>query len=100
MSDKEIASIVEATITKLQEAGLVHSDCPLKDVEPSVIECLAEMPSGAFTMLRATWRVLSKFGDMAGHAIAVGAFIVIIALLCVGGIALLKLGEFAISFGK
>lgn len=79
---------------------MVHSGCPLKDVDASVIESLSSMPTGAFKMLHATWRVLSKFGDMAGHAIAVGAFIVIIALLCVGGIALLKLGEFAISFGK
>ena len=100
LNHEQTIVIVEETIKRLKEDGTVHVNCPLDGMDKHTLENLKTLPGGAVNMLRMTWGVFSRFGDMAGKAIAVGAFIVIISLLCIGGIALLKAGEFVMGLGK
>lgn len=99
MSDHEISRIVEATIKSLKENGVIHVECPWKGIPEETVTAIKTIPSGAVRMLAMTWSVFSKFGQMAGHAIAVGALILLIALFCIGGLFLFKLGELFTGMG-
>lgn len=100
MSETYIVEIVEQTIKKLKDDGTIHVNCPWEGINRETIEAVKTLPHGAVRMVALTWGVFSKFGQMAGHAIAVGAFLVIIALFCLGGIALFKLGEIVTEMYK
>ncbi len=100
MLDKTVEQIVLETISELKRNGTIHSDCPWSGVDADKIHIVKQMPSGAFRMVMATWNVFNRFGQSCGNAIAVGAFIVILALLCIGGLFLFKLGELVLNLWK
>lgn len=97
MSDSTVQEIVEQTIQKLKDNGTIHSNCPWDGIHKDTVEAVKTLPHGAVRMLSVTWSIFSNFGQMAGKAIAAGAFLVLIALLCIGGIALFKLGELVVG---
>ncbi len=97
MPDQDIARIVEETIKKLKDDGTIHVNCPWDGIDKQTIEAVKTLPNGAVKMVAMTWGIFSRFGQLAGRAIAAGAFLVVIALFCLGGIALFKLGEFVMS---
>ena len=90
MPPEEVREIVKEFIKELREEG-VHADCPFSGVEAEKIQALKDMPTGAFKMVCMTWGVVSQFGNWCGKGIAVGLFIVVLAVLAIGGISLLKL---------
>ncbi len=97
MQDSEVVKIVEAIVKKLKDDGTIHVNCPWDGINKETIEAVKTLPHGAVKMVAMTWGIFSRFGQLAGRAIAVGAFLVVIALFCLGGIALFKLGEFVMS---
>ncbi len=100
MPEQDIARIVEETIKKLKDDGTIHVNCPWDGTDKQTIEAVKTLPSGAVKMVAMTWGIFSRFGQMAGRAIAVGAFILVVVLFCAGGIALFKLGEFVTGLAK
>jgi len=100
MSDTSIVKIVEATIQALKDDGTIHVNCPWDGIDKQTIEAVKTLPTGAVRMVALTWGIFSRFGQLAGHAIAVGAFLLVITILCIGGLAMFKLGEFVTGMGK
>jgi sensor domain CHASE-containing protein len=97
MPDQDIHQIVKETIDELKRDGTIHVTCPWDGIEHETIDAIKTLPHGAVRMVAATWGVFSRFGQMAGHAIAVGAFLVVVALFCLGGLAIFKLGSFVMG---
>jgi len=66
-------------------------DCPFADIEKEKIDALKAMPAGAFKMVCVTWSVVAQFGNWVGKGVAIGLFIVLLALFVIGGTSLLKM---------
>ncbi len=90
MSAEETKALVKDVILELRNEG-VHADCPFADVEAEKIAALKAMPAGAFKMVCLTWGIVSQFGNWIGKGIALGLFVIVLAVLAIGGFTMLKL---------
>ena len=91
MTEKE--KLVTDVIEELDKTG-VHIGCPFEGIEVEKINAMKAMPTGAFKMVCLTWRIVSQFGDWIGKGIAIGLFVLVLAVIAIGGISLLKLWGF------
>ena len=90
MSREDTKELVKEVVAELRSEG-IHADCPFSDVEAEKIAAIKQMPAGAFKMVCMTWGIVSQFGNWLGKGIAIGLFVIVLAVLTIGGMTLLKL---------
>jgi len=86
LNREEIREVVKETIKE----SICSTTCPWSGVSSDKIIAIDTIPVGALKMLCTFWNVVAKFGGWIGNGIAVGLFIILMAILFIGGAFLLK----------
>lgn len=87
MSEERLREIIREVLATEREI----KQCPLDDIEAEKIAAFKAMPAGAFKMVCMTWGIVAGFGNWIGKGIALGLFVVVLAVLAIGGFTMLKL---------
>lgn len=80
---QELRTLIHEVIAEVRAD--CQSTCPVTGVDTEKINLLMNMPTGAFKMLGLTWRLFESVGTACGKAITVGLFVLVLAILYLGG---------------
>ena len=87
MDNDEIRTVVREVLSE------AHIGCPWEGMDSEKVKIIAKIPTGAFRFMHMMWSCFDSVGRMAGHAISIGLFALVLALIYFGGRFIFGLGS-------